>query len=191
MVSRAIMSKVGAAVLAMALGAAMLSSAGETEKAPPKELVQYVRDSRRLGLKETSIKQKAIAGGWSAATVDEAIAYVNKTPTADATASVEASPTAAKVPSIAQAPAPLPDRHSNGPDTAKNRGVPEDYVIGAGDVLQISVWKEPEASVPSVVVRPDGKIAMPLLKEVDVLGMTPTQAETAITERLTRFIIGA
>ena len=40
------------------------------------------------------------------------------------------------------------------------RGVPND-MIGAGDTLQISVWKKPEASVPVVVVRPDGKITVP------------------------------
>lgn len=64
--------------------------------------------------------------------------------------------------------------------------VPGDYLIGAGDVLQISVWKEPEVSVPIVVVRPDGMIAMPLLKEVEVAGLTPTQAEKQITERLSK-----
>ncbi len=63
-----------------------------------------------------------------------------------------------------------------------------EYVIGAGDVLQISVWKEPDASVPSVVVRPDGKIALPLLKEIEVAGMTPAQAEKYITEKLSPLI---
>jgi len=71
-----------------------------------------------------------------------------------------------------------------------DRGGMAGYRIGAGDVLQIMVWKEPDASVPSVVVRPDGKIAMPLLKEVDVLGLTPSQAEQAISERLARLIHG-
>lgn len=78
-----------------------------------------------------------------------------------------------------------------GVPAAKEHGVTEGYRIGAGDVLQILVWKEPDASVPSVVVRPDGKIAMPLLKEVDVLGLTPAQTERLITERLARLIQGA
>jgi polysaccharide export outer membrane protein len=63
-----------------------------------------------------------------------------------------------------------------------------EYIIGAGDVLQISVWKEPDASVPSVVVRPDGKIAMPLLKEIDVAGLTPLQAEKLISDKLSPLI---
>lgn len=65
---------------------------------------------------------------------------------------------------------------------------PDDYIIGAGDILSVSVWKEPDASVPSVVVRPDGKIAMPLLKDVAIAGMTPAQAETAIAKRLAPII---
>lgn len=65
--------------------------------------------------------------------------------------------------------------------------VPYNYQIGAGDVLQISVWKEPEASA-NVVVRPDGMITLPLLKEVMVAGLTPTQVEKVITEGLSKTI---
>ncbi|MBZ5595223.1 MAG: polysaccharide export protein [Acidobacteriia bacterium] len=72
-----------------------------------------------------------------------------------------------------------------------SRGVPYDYQIGAGDVLQVSVWKEPDASVPTAVVRPDGRISLPLLKEVSVAGLTPKQAEIMITQELGRFITGA
>jgi polysaccharide export outer membrane protein len=71
------------------------------------------------------------------------------------------------------------------------RGVPDDYVIGAGDVLAVNVWKEPDASVPSAVVRPDGKISMPLLKEVSVVGLTPKQVEKQISDQLAQFITGA
>jgi len=70
-------------------------------------------------------------------------------------------------------------------------GVPYDYRIGAGDVLQISVWKEPDASVPSVVVRPDGMISLPLVKDVSVVGLTPKKAEAMIAEELSRFITDA
>jgi polysaccharide export outer membrane protein len=74
---------------------------------------------------------------------------------------------------------------------SKEHGVMEGYRIGAGDILQVMVWKEPDASVPSVVVRPDGKIAVPLLKEVDVMGLTPAEAEQTITAGLSQFIHGA
>jgi polysaccharide biosynthesis/export protein len=78
-----------------------------------------------------------------------------------------------------------------GPDGAKPPGAVPEYQIGEGDVLQISVWSEPAASVPSVVVRPDGKISMPLLKDVEVAGLTPTQAEALITSRLADIIKSA
>jgi polysaccharide export outer membrane protein len=72
-----------------------------------------------------------------------------------------------------------------------DRRVPYDYKIGGGDVLQVNVWKEPDASVPSVVVRPDGMISLPLVKEVPVMGLTPKQAEVAIAKELGRFITEA
>ena len=65
-----------------------------------------------------------------------------------------------------------------------SRGVPDDYQIGAGDVLDVNVWKEPDASVKGAMVRTDGKISMPLLKEVDVIGLTPIQLEKHITDQL-------
>jgi polysaccharide export outer membrane protein len=69
-----------------------------------------------------------------------------------------------------------------------DRGVPDDYQIGAGDILHIGVFHEPDATVQSVVVRTDGKISMPLIKEVAVLGLTPSQLEKQITEQLSKFI---
>ena len=71
---------------------------------------------------------------------------------------------------------------------AGSRGVPDDYVIGSGDVLQVSVWKEPDVTVPTVVVRPDGRIAIPLIKDVEVAGLTPMQAEKRITDLLSKYI---
>lgn len=62
-----------------------------------------------------------------------------------------------------------------------------DYVIGAEDVLQINVWKESDIS-SSVPVRPDGKISLPLLNDVQAAGRTPLQLATEITERLKQFI---
>lgn len=73
-----------------------------------------------------------------------------------------------------------------GNHVAVARGVPDDYKIGAGDVLEINVWKEPDASVRSQVVRPDGKITMPMIKEIDVVGLTPVQLEKLITEGLSK-----
>jgi len=62
-----------------------------------------------------------------------------------------------------------------------------DYVIGADDMLRISVWKEPDLS-ETLPVRPDGKISMPLLNDVPAAGLTPLQLKDSITEKLKKFI---
>ena len=64
-----------------------------------------------------------------------------------------------------------------------SRGAPKDYVVGEGDLLRINIWREPELS-QVVVVRPDGKISLPLLKEVRVSGMTPMQIQEFLTQKL-------
>jgi polysaccharide export outer membrane protein len=66
--------------------------------------------------------------------------------------------------------------------------LPDALPIGAGDILQISVWKEPDASVPSVVVRPDGMITVPLLKDLQVVGRTPRDVEKLISTGLGKYI---
>ncbi len=62
-----------------------------------------------------------------------------------------------------------------------------DYVIGADDMLQISVWKEPDLT-ESLPVRPDGKISMPLLNDVTAAGLTPTQLADSIGSKLKKYI---
>lgn len=62
------------------------------------------------------------------------------------------------------------------------------YRIGAGDVLGVVVWKEPEASVPDVTVRPDGKISIPLLGELEVQGRTTSELQKIIAQKLVPFI---
>ena len=61
------------------------------------------------------------------------------------------------------------------------------YVIGANDVLAISVWKEPDIS-RSVPVRSDGKISLPLVGELHASGQTPLQLEQEITKLLQSYI---
>ena len=62
-----------------------------------------------------------------------------------------------------------------------------DYVIGADDMLHISVWKEPDLT-ESLPVRPDGKISMPLLNDVVAAGLTPTQLADSISTKLKKYI---
>lgn len=57
------------------------------------------------------------------------------------------------------------------------------YQIGADDVLDVNVWNEPQIS-RSVPVRPDGRISLPLLDDIQAAGLTPTQLGNHITEAL-------
>ncbi|HEY4906686.1 MAG TPA: polysaccharide biosynthesis/export family protein [Candidatus Acidoferrum sp.] len=74
------------------------------------------------------------------------------------------------------------------------KGAPEvkttsdpDYKIGPQDVVRIDVWKEPEISRVTPV-RPDGRISLPLLNDVQAAGLTPTQLANSISEGLKKFI---
>jgi len=57
------------------------------------------------------------------------------------------------------------------------------YIVGIADELQISVWKEPDLSMP-VVVRPDGMITLPVIDDVKVVGLTTKQMQDVLTEKL-------
>jgi len=63
-----------------------------------------------------------------------------------------------------------------------------EYVVGVGDVLRITVWKEAEISQPSLVVRPDGMISLPLVGMLKVGGLSPSQIQDVVTAKLTRFL---
>jgi len=61
------------------------------------------------------------------------------------------------------------------------------YVVGVEDVLQISVWKNEELSVV-VPVRPDGKISVPLVDDVQAEGLTAMEIKEVLTRELSEFI---
>jgi len=61
------------------------------------------------------------------------------------------------------------------------------YTIGERDILDIVVWREKDLS-EEVVVRPDGKITIPLVNEIYVIGMTPLQLQEVLAERMKPFV---
>lgn len=63
----------------------------------------------------------------------------------------------------------------------------EIYVIGATDGIRVSVWRNQDLSI-SVPVRPDGKISVPLIGDVQASGRTPEQLADNIEERLASYI---
>jgi len=82
---------------------------------------------------------------------------------------------AAPVPAIAQQPPP-PAATSEA-----------DYVIGPEDVLDVAVWGNQDVS-RTMPVRPDGKISLPLLNDVQAAGLTPMQLSAALASGLERYI---
>jgi len=61
------------------------------------------------------------------------------------------------------------------------------YVIGADDMLLVSVWKEPDLTT-ALPVRPDGNISLPLLNDVPAAGLTPMELAASIREKLKKFV---
>lgn len=83
--------------------------------------------------------------------------------------------------SCARTPLPTPPVEDQ---TASAR---EDYRIGPADVLGIRVWRNPELSI-DVPVRPDGRISVPLLGDVEAAGATTAELRDVIAEQLAEYI---
>jgi polysaccharide biosynthesis/export protein len=85
----------------------------------------------------------------------------------------------------------LTDNHTAaegiGPARSAVPAASEEFVIGAGDVLAINVWKDAEVS-RVVPVRSDGRISLPLVGELQAGGRTPKQLEAEISTKLKDFV---
>jgi len=89
-----------------------------------------------------------------------------------------AAPAAATVP---PKPSPVPDAAPVGVST------PPGYTIGADDQLSIRFWGDPQLSA-DVVVRPDGKISVPLLNDVHAAGLTPEELNQVLKKAASKYI---
>ena len=65
--------------------------------------------------------------------------------------------------------------------------LPPQFAIGVGDVLSVTFWREQNLSA-DVVVRPDGRISLPLLNDIPALGMTPEQLAGTLKTAAVRFV---
>jgi polysaccharide export outer membrane protein len=61
------------------------------------------------------------------------------------------------------------------------------YVIGVDDVLNVNIWHEPDLS-RAVVVRPDGRITLPLIGDVQAAGLKPSELEQSLRAKLTAYM---
>jgi len=73
------------------------------------------------------------------------------------------------------------------PVVAPGINVPPEYTIGADDVLSVVFWRDKELTA-DVTVRPDGKISLPLLNDVQASGLTPAQLKDRIVEESKKYV---
>jgi len=188
-----------AAIVALIVGSAIVCPAQPGDQPPPKELVEYVRQAKQQGESDAEIQKKAAAIGWPEAVVKQALDYGRSgkpSPASPMTPKeAAAAPQSAASASFEMPPTdPVASAGANERSAATQEGRvaaragSDDYLIGAGDTLQVTVWKDPELSVPSLVVRPDGRITLPLVKEIAVAGMSERQAEAAIAAAMGKFV---
>jgi polysaccharide export outer membrane protein len=100
-------------------------------------------------------------------------------------AALEATPRSVRA--QADAPDPAPTAATDAPSAPRNASAPEGYRIGPEDVLEIDVWSKPELS-RKVPVRPDGRISLPLLNDVQASGLTPMQLRDVLLPRLAEYV---
>jgi len=97
---------------------------------------------------------------------------------------------------LAQAPAPAlaANAAASAPTTAAAAVVPvrpatpNGYVIGVDDVLSILFWRDKDLSAPEITVRPDGKVTLPLLNDLQAAGLTPEQLRDTVLDAARKYV---
>jgi polysaccharide biosynthesis/export protein len=105
-------------------------------------------------------------------------------------APAEAAVTNAAATSPAAEPAVVPVRLTAAEALAAVGVDPKDYRLGPEDVIEVFVWKNAELSRPTVPIRPDGKITLPLVNDIVAAGYTTNQLKAMLTAEYGRFIDG-
>jgi polysaccharide export outer membrane protein len=72
--------------------------------------------------------------------------------------------------------------------SARSGAVKDEYRMGPGDILHVSVWNNEELTL-DVMVRPDGKISLPLIQDVTAAGLTAEELRSIIEVRLKEYLI--
>jgi polysaccharide export outer membrane protein len=122
-------------------------------------------------------------------------ATLEATPPSTESAPAAATADATTAAATASAPAAPSDTPPNLPIVAAPTPTPvmtpldlaSAYQIGPEDVLEISVWKNPELS-RTVPVRPDGKVSLPLVNDIQASGLTPIDLRDQVTAKLSEYI---
>lgn len=144
--------------------------------------------------RENSSMQKAMAFGSRTTFLGSVLALALSVTSVQGVSAQQppASPPAQQAPAQPKpAPAqPQPGTAQPQPATPQaDAGVtpPADYVIGPSDVLVITFWREKDLSA-EVMVRPDGRISLPLLNDVVAAGLTPEELRQSLMKQAERFV---
>jgi polysaccharide biosynthesis/export protein len=131
----------------------------------------------------------AVADATAAAATDPGATDPTATPAAEAAPAPTASATAVAAPGASPAPAPAAAprvapvvRNSSAVDMSK------EYLIGPEDVLDITVWKNCPDLCRTVPVRPDGKLSLPLVNDVQAAGLSPMDLRQHLTDQLAEYL---
>jgi polysaccharide export outer membrane protein len=94
----------------------------------------------------------------------------------------------AQTPSLAAHTAAAPAVAANADAVPVRPATPNGYVIGVDDVLSILFWRDKDLSAPEITVRPDGKVTLPLLNDVQAAGLTPEQLRDAVLDAARKYV---
>jgi polysaccharide biosynthesis/export protein len=95
---------------------------------------------------------------------------------------------AAVVPLRAMTPAADQERTTAAIASTASPSAPSGYVIGVDDVLSILFWRDKDLSAPDITVRPDGKVTLPLLNDVQAAGLSPEQLREVVLAAALKYV---
>lgn len=107
---------------------------------------------------------------------------------ASAVAATAAVLSAAVLPLRAATPVAEQERTTSAIAAAASPAAPSGYVIGVDDVLSILFWRDKDLSAPDVTVRPDGKVTLPLLNDVQAAGLSPEQLRDVVLAAALKYV---
>jgi polysaccharide biosynthesis/export protein len=125
------------------------------------------------------------AADVTATTGSTAASAVATTPSAEAAPAPGSAPVPPTPAPAAPAPAPRVAPVVRNPDAVD---MTKEYLIGPEDVLDITVWKNCPDLCRTVPVRPDGKLSLPLVNDVQAAGMTPMDLRQHLTNQLAEYL---
>jgi polysaccharide biosynthesis/export protein len=135
---------------------------------------------------------RSLAGAFALAVVAGSVpsaAQQPSSPTPNAAAQPTTPPPTPTTTPVATAPGPTQTVTAvpGAVMAAPGVNMPPEYVIGADDVLSVVFWRDKELT-SDVTVRPDGKVSLPLLNDVQATGLTPAQLRDRIVEESKKYV---